>query len=100
MSSDGVQFSRRAVVRHLAKHHPFCPPEVVAAITDRVLGRRWCRASIGAAIGIVATNYIRHHLTDYERMLRIPGMTRAEARQIVQFEVRDILAGWSAPQDA
>ena len=34
-------------------------------------------------------------LTDYDRLLRVPGLTREEARIIVSCEVQSILAGWT-----
>lgn len=44
---------------------------------------------------IDANNHVRHELTDYDRLIRVPGMTREEARIIVSGDVRSILAGWT-----
>lgn len=49
---------------------------------------------VGQAFGINATNHVRHKMTDYERLLRISGLTRDEARFLVSFEVRAIFRDW------
>lgn len=52
--------------------------------------------TLGRAFGLLATNDVRHRMTDYERLLNIPGPTRDEARLIVSGEVRQIIAGWAS----
>ena len=82
-------------LRHAAHHHPNCPAEMVALFADDISTREWePPLTLGQAFGIKATNHVRHKLTDYDRLLRIPGLTRDEARLIVGFEVRATLAGW------
>lgn len=93
MESD-TQFTRRAVARHLRRHHPRCPQDAQEVIVERLLCRRWRDASLGKAVGIVTSTYVRHQLTDYDRLLKVPGMTRAEARLVVTNEIREILASW------
>lgn len=89
------RFDREAVLRHAAHHHPNCPVEIVALFADDISTREWePPLTLGQAFGIKATNHVRHKMTDYERLLRIPGLTRDEARLIVSFDVRAILAGW------
>jgi hypothetical protein len=46
---------------------------------------------------MVATNDVRHRLTDYDQLLRVRGLTREEARLIVASEVKQIVALWAAP---
>lgn len=89
------RFDREAVLQHAAHHHPNCPAEIVALFADDISTREWESAlTLGQAFGIKSTNHVRQKMTDYERLLRIPGLTRDEARLIVSFDVRAILAGW------
>nr|WP_275052056.1 DUF2293 domain-containing protein [Caulobacter sp. SSI4214] len=41
---------------------------------------------------------MRHAMTDYDRLLRIPGLTREEALLIVRPEVVAIVASWATPR--
>jgi hypothetical protein len=43
--------------------------------------------------------FIRHRLTDYDRLLKVPGLTREEARMLVAEEVRDTQAAWRRPPE-
>jgi hypothetical protein len=80
---------------HLEAHHPKCPPEIIEVIVARVAGRTWNPlVSVGEAVEIVADGYIRHKLTDYERLLNLHRLTREEARQVVNPEVNAIVASW------
>lgn len=89
------RFDREAVLRHAAHHHPNCPAEITALFADDISTREWePPLTLGQAFGIKATNHVRHKMTDYDRLLRMPGLTRDEARLIVSFEVRTILAAW------
>ena len=54
--------------------------------------------TIGQALGLVALAHVHHAFTDYDRLLRIPGMTRDEALLIVRPEVAAIIAGWATPR--
>jgi hypothetical protein len=90
-----VSFTEAAVRAHLERHHPFCPEEVRRALIERIVGRPWTGPKIGQAAGIAATTYVRHCLTDYERLMKITRLRRDEARLIVQGEVADIIASWS-----
>jgi hypothetical protein len=85
-----------AVKAHIAQHHPRCPARIVAAILARIDGRLWTPpVAIGEAVGIVADGYVRHNLTDYERLMRVHRLTREEARLIVNPEVNAIIRSWS-----
>ncbi len=89
-------YSVEAVECHVRRHHPSCPADVLTALTGEIISRRWESATLGTAFGIVATNYARHKLTDYERLMRDCKLERDEARMIVAQEVRDIIAAWKA----
>lgn len=82
-------------LRHLREFHPGTPQVHALEIAERIAKRTWERATLGKVIGIVITNYVRHELTDYERLLRVPGMAREEARWLVHEDVADVLATWS-----
>lgn len=87
------QFDREAVLRHGAHHHPNCPAEMAALFADDISTREWDPPlTLDQAFGIKATNHVRHKMTDYERLLRIPGLTRNEAQHIAPLKVRSILA--------
>ena len=90
----GTLFTRRTVERHFRKHQARCPPEYREILIERILAKRWTEASLGKVVGIVASTFARHQLTDYDRLLAISGMVRAEARLIVSREVSDILESW------
>jgi hypothetical protein len=80
---------------HIAKHHPCCPDEIVEQIVARVDGRIWRPpVTIGAAVGIAADGFVRHNLTDYDRLMRVHRLSRDEARTAVRPEVIAILASW------
>jgi hypothetical protein len=88
------------VLRHLSKQHPGCPADIATEIAQRVVDREWrTKLTVGQAVGIVITTYIRHRLTDYERLLKVPGLTRDEARLIVAPELRSTLSAWRTPPD-
>ncbi len=82
-------------LRHLREFHPGTPQVHALEIAKRIAKRSWERATLGKVVGIVITNYVRHELTDYERLLRVPGMTREEARMLVHKNVADVLATWT-----
>jgi hypothetical protein len=80
---------------HMAARHPLCPAEIVEQIVARIDGRIWRPpVTIGCAVGIAADGYVRHNLTDYERLLRVHRLTREEARLVIRPEVKAILESW------
>ena len=89
-----IQFRLKTVRRHMQKYFPNCPElhcgEIVRRVTDRV----WEDTTIGGAVGIIVTNYVRHRLTDYEMLMKRHGLTREEARIAEAGTVRDILKSW------
>lgn len=87
--------SRETVLAHMAQFHPNCPAEVAGALLDRIVGRYWERPlTVGAAFGIVADNYVRHHLTQYEWLLNDISVPRDEARRLVSPRVKATLKSW------
>ncbi len=83
-----------AVESHIRRHHPACPITLRQTFASLIAERSWHDASLGAAFGIVASNYVRHKLTDYDQLKYRWGLTRDEARLVVAREVRDIMAAW------
>lgn len=88
-------FAIANVREHIALHHPRCPPALVDRYAAEICSRVWSPpVTLGHAFGLVATNDVRHRMTDYERLLAVRGLTREEARLIVSAEVRQILSAW------
>ena len=91
-----VRHSVEDVKAHIAQHHPLCPPSAIDEIVGRIDGRTWKPpVSIGEAVGIAADGYVRHRLTDYERLLKVHKLTREEARLVVNPEVNAIIGSWN-----
>lgn len=91
------RFKAKAVEKHMQKHFPNCPHPHRDEIVQRVAERTWQDATIGRAVGITVTNYVRHRLTDYERLMKQHGLTREEARTTEASTVQDILRSWQNP---
>ena len=97
-----VRFKRSTIRQFMAKHYPGCPHQHRQAIIYQTSKRAWVDATIGKAVGIITTNYIRHRLTAYERLMHDHGLTRAEARVAEAGTVADILRLWrtaESPRD-
>jgi hypothetical protein len=91
-------FPRASIEGHLKARHSLCPPDLLAHFVELLATREWGEpVTIGQAFGLVAHAHVRHAMTDYDRLLRIPGMTREEALLIVRPEVVAIVAGWATP---
>ena len=60
---DTVSFKRSTIRKFMAKHYPGCPPSHRRAIIYQTSKRTGVDATIGKAVGIITTNYIRHKLT-------------------------------------
>lgn len=88
------RFSAAMALGWLNAHMPHCPPQIRERLADRIAGRRWRTGSLQGAAEIAAAALARHELTDYDRLYRIEGLTREEARAIVAAEVEAILDGW------
>lgn len=82
---------------YLAAMYPTCPPQWRLELIQRARkGGHYGR--LGEIAGVLATSSIRHRATDYDRLLRVnggrEGLTREEARQVVNAEVADTVAEW------
>jgi hypothetical protein len=93
------RFQAKAVEKHMQKHFPNCPQVHRDKIVQRVAERTWRDATIGRAVGITVTNYVRHRLTDYEWLMKQHGLTREEARIAEAGTVQNILRSWQKPLD-
>ena len=91
------RFQSKAVEKQMQKHFPNCPQVHRDQIVRRVAERTWKDATIGRAVGITVTNYVRHRLTDYERLMKQHALTREEARTAEASTVQDILRSWQKP---
>ena len=91
------RFRSKSVEKHMQKHFPNCPEVHRDEIVRRVAECTWKDATIGRAVGITVTNYVRHRLTDYERLMKQHGLTREEARIAEAGTVQDILRSWQTP---
>ncbi len=99
MSAGKKRRSHRAedVWRHIRANHGACPEGIAEEIVRRVCERTWSPpVEVGRGVGIVATNLVRHRMTEYDRLFEIDGLTREEARLIVQPEVDAIIASWKS----
>ena len=89
-------FSRSAVDEHIRCAHPRIPAELAAILAERISSREWrLPLTIGRAFALAAQAYVRHEMTDYDRILRVPGLTREEALLIVKAEVQAIMDAWA-----
>jgi hypothetical protein len=93
------RFRAKVAEKHMQMHFPNCPQVHCDEIVRKVAERTWENASIGKAVGIVVTNYIRHRLTDYEVLMRRHRLTREEARAAEAGTVKAILQSWQIPLD-
>lgn len=94
------KFQLRQIEQALLKHFPYCPSEHRQLILEKVANRNWTRkTSLTRAIAIIVHNHIRHHLTDYDELLREKHLMRDEARLIVKPEVDDWFDYWHTGND-
>ena len=90
-------FSEVEVREHISRHHPACPVDFADAYVQRIASRTWDPpTTLGHAVGLTIQNAVRHRLTDYDQLLRVPGLTRDEARLIVAGDVRSITRRWAS----
>lgn len=93
------RYQAKAVEKHMRKHFPNCPSGHRDEIVRSVVDRTWQNATIGRAVGITVTNYVRHQLTDYEMLMKQHRLTREEARIAEASTVKDILRSWQLPKE-
>lgn len=90
------RFQAKAVEKHMQKQFPNCPQVHRDEAIRRVVERTWQDATIGRAVGITVTNYVRHRLTDYEMLMKQHRLTREEARMAEAGTVKDTLRSWQS----
>lgn len=91
-----MSWSSGAVSAHMEHHHPSCPAGLRAKFAEEIGARKWDPpVTLGQAVGNTLHNFVRHNLTDYDALLRLPGITREEARLIVAGEVAAITSAWA-----
>lgn len=104
--AEGARETREAAykaefAKQIAAIYPGCPPDTAVRIADhacqkysgRVGRSAAAKALDGAAVDFAVRAFIRHALTDYERLLRC-GVGRAEARSAVLPRVNALSAQW------
>lgn len=90
-----TSFSRAAAEGHLRALHARCPPELLERFIDVLATREWAQpVTIGQAFGLVAQAHVRHAMTDYDRVLRLPGVTREERQGRLRSRSHYVFAGW------
>jgi hypothetical protein len=96
-----AQFPLERVLSHLdKKKHPGLPQDLRQSFSGQIADRLWQPpVSLGQAVGIVVSTYVRHERTDYDALIRKHKLTRAEARQVVKAEHDELLRLWSKIKD-
>lgn len=96
-----TQFTLERVLSHLDNKHPGLPPELREGFGNEIADRLWQPpVSLGQAVDIVMSTYVRHERTDYDTLMRRHKLMRDEARQVVKAEHDGTLAAWSKAKDA
>jgi hypothetical protein len=91
-----AQFTLERVLSHLDNKHPALPPELRNRFGSEIADRLWQPpVSLGQAVGIVMSTYVRHEQTDYDTLIRKHKLSRDEARQLVKAEHDEMLRLWS-----
>lgn len=90
------QFPIERVMSHLNGCHPGLPSALCQRLGGAVAERVWePPVTLGKAVGIVLSTYVRHERTDYDLLLRKHHLTRDEARQVVKGEHDAMIRSWS-----
>lgn len=99
--SEPTPEQREAFLDHLRIYLAAMYPSASYRTRRRLIRRARNRGHygrLGEVAGILVSNYVRHELTDYDRLLRIngagEGLTREEARLVVAQEVEDMANHW------
>lgn len=87
------KFTKLSVAEHIRAHHPGCPEFAVEFFASEIARKRRKGPTIGREVGIMMQNYLRHHMTDYDRLL-LEGIDRTDARTLVGPRIRAMLAIW------
>lgn len=95
-----AHFTLERVLSHLDNRHPGLPSELRQRFGNEIADRLWQPpVSLGQAVGIVMSTYVRHEQTDYDTLMRRHKLTREEARQVVKAEHDGMLEAWSKTND-
>lgn len=95
-----AHFTLERVLSHLDYKHPGLPSELRQRFGNEIADRLWQPpVSLGQAVGIVMSTYVRHEQTDYDALMRRHKLTREEARQVVKAEHDGVLEAWSKTND-
>lgn len=86
--------NKRVWAEQVRLRFPACPGYFRDEIAERLAARAVPPGLERRAIEDMARSVIRHQLTDYDALLMEHTLSREEARQIVEPEVEDWLAGW------
>lgn len=90
-----AHFTLERVLSHLDNRHPGLPSELRQRFGNEIADRLWQPpVSLGQAVGIVMSTYVRHEQTDYDTLMRRHKLTREEARQVVKAEHDGMLESW------
>lgn len=96
-----AHFTLERVLSHLDNKHPGLPSELRQRFGNEIADRLWQPpVSLGQAVGIVMSSYVRHEQTDYDTLMRRHKLTREEARQVVKAEHDGVLEAWSKTNDS
>lgn len=96
-----ARFTLERVLSHLDNKHPGLPSELRQRFGNEIADRLWQPpVSLGQAVGIVMSTYVRHEQTDYDTLMRRHKLTREEARQVVKAEHDGMLEAWSKTNEA
>jgi len=97
-SGDGrqrpCQWSDEEILDGLSRKFPSCPHKHGQQILKLVARRFWQGVKLGQVVERIAENYVRHDLTDYDRLMKVHGLAREEARIALDEEVDGILREW------
>lgn len=89
----GVKFKVNVLKEHFKAHLPNCPEEVRHELYRRIRSRHW-ETTIGQAVGITVDTFVRHELTDYNKLCRSGTCSREQAGKIVRGQVLAIIESW------
>lgn len=87
------KFSKHSVAEHIRAHHPGCPEFAVEFFSAEIAKKRRRGPTLGREVGIAMQNFLRHHMTDYDRLL-LEGLDRDEARRRVKPRIDAMLSIW------
>lgn len=88
------QWIESEILKGIDRVLPACSYRHSRQILKIIARQYWLGLKLSAAIEQVATNYIRHDLTDYDDLIDRHGLTPKEARIAVEVAISEILGDW------